>query len=120
MNDTRHKILTPEQACAKATHGTVFLAYFDVLTAPLVRRIQEIEGPVTVVVLDPPAPLLTQQARAELAASLARVEAVVTLSTEPDLFLQQLNPDKIIHWEAEDSARTAQLIQHVQTRYRSE
>jgi hypothetical protein len=122
--DTRTKILTTEQALVIARGRTVFVAYFDVLTSTLTRRVCEVVGtagvPLTVVVLDPPSPLLSLQARAELAASLACVEAVVPLPGDPTPFLQLLNPANIIHWESEDSARTAQLVEHVQTRYRSE
>jgi hypothetical protein len=118
--DTRTKILTVEQALVAAHGRSVFVAYFDVLTAPLIRRLHEIAAPVTAVVLNPPAPLLAPQARAELAASLACVEAVVPVEGDHATFLQQLNPACIIHWEAQDSVRTAHLVEHVQTRYRSE
>jgi hypothetical protein len=118
--DTRTKILTLDQALITARGRTVFVAYFDVITSQLTRCLSEIGAPLTALVLDPPNPLLSLQARAELAASLCCVEAVVPLPGDPALFLEQLNPAKIIHWETEDSTRTARLIEHVQTRYRSE
>jgi bifunctional ADP-heptose synthase (sugar kinase/adenylyltransferase) len=118
--DTRIKILTPEQAMVTARGRHVFVAYFDVLTAPLVRCLNGVGNPVTAIVLNPPRPLLPLQARAELVASLSCVGAVVPFEGEPEAFLQSLNPASIMHWEGDDSERTARLIEHVQTRYRSE
>jgi hypothetical protein len=113
--DTRHKILTPDQALASLKGCHAFVAYFDVLTAPLVRRLAEIEQPVAAVVLDPPDPILSSRTRAELAAALAHVEAVIQLPEDPANFLEALEPVRIVHWEHEDAQRTARLIDHVQS-----
>jgi hypothetical protein len=113
--DTRLKILTPEQALAALKGCRVFIAYFDILTVPLLRRIAEEGQPVVAIVLDPPNPVLPARTRAELAASLAAVEAVVPLAEDPARFLQELEPVKIVHWELEDKERTARLIAHVQS-----
>ena len=113
--DTRQKILTQEQALAALKGCSVFLAYFDVLTVPLLRRLEETGHPVVAVVLDPETPVLTARTRAELAASLACVEAVVPLAKNPAEFLRELGPVTIVHWEREDAQRTARLIDHVQS-----
>jgi hypothetical protein len=117
MLDTRQKILTPAQALAALKGRRVFVAYFDVLTAPLIRRLGSIGHPVTAIVADPPSPVLPARTRAELAASLASVEAVIPIAADLPAFLQQLQPVDIIHWESEDAHRTAQLIEHVQSLY---
>jgi hypothetical protein len=115
MLDTRQKILTPEQALESLKGCRVFVAYFDVLSAPLVRRLSEIGQPVVVVVLDPPDPLLPARTRAELAAALKTSKAVVPLAGPPDEFLERLQPADIIHWEGEDAQRLSGLIEHVQS-----
>jgi hypothetical protein len=113
--DTRQKILTPEQALASLRGCHVFVAYFDIVSAPLVRRLAEIGRPVVALVLDPQHPVLSSRTRAELAAALASVEAVVPLAHDPAGFLEALEPARIIHWEDEDALRTASLIDHVQS-----
>jgi hypothetical protein len=115
MLDTRLKILTPEQAVAVLKGCRVFVAYFDILSVPLLHRLAEIGRPVVVVVLDPPNPVLSARTRAELAAALACVEAVIPISGDPEAFLEQLEPDNIVRWEYEDAQRTASLIEHVQS-----
>jgi bifunctional ADP-heptose synthase (sugar kinase/adenylyltransferase) len=113
MLDTRQKILTPDQALAAWKGCCVFLAYFDILTVGLIRRIAEAGRPVVAVVLDPPNPVLSARTRAELAAALASVAAVVPVPADLPRFLEALEPDKIVHWESEDAQRTANLIEHV-------
>ncbi len=116
MLDTRLKILTAEQALAALKGCHVFVANFDILSTPLIRRIAEVGCPVVAVVVDPENPVLNSRTRAELAASLACVEAVVPLAVDPTGFLEELEPVKIVHWEHEDALRTARLIEHVQSR----
>jgi hypothetical protein len=116
MLDTRQKILTTGQALAARKNHAVFVACFDVLTVALLRRIAEVGRPVLAVVLDPLHPVLPARTRAELAASLAIVEAVVSHPGDPTAFLAELEPDNIVHWESEDAQRTASLIEHVQSR----
>ncbi len=116
MLDTRLKILTPEAALAALKGCHVFVASFDILSVPLIRRIADVGCPVVAVVLDPPNPVLSSRTRAELAASLACVEAVIPLAADPSGFLHELEPVNIVHWEHEDAQRTARLIEHVQSR----
>ena len=115
MLDTRLKILSTDQALAALKGCAVFIAYFDILSAPLLRRLAEVGRPVVAVVLDPPNPVLAARTRAELAAALACVEAVVPVSGDPGPFLLELEPVNIVHWEQEDAQRTARLIEHVQS-----
>jgi hypothetical protein len=111
--DTRLKILSAEQALAALKGCCAFVAYFDILTVDLIRRIAEVGRPVVAVVLDPARTVLSARTRAELAAALASVQAVVPISEDLTGFLKALEPDKIIHWEQEDAQRTAALIEHV-------
>lgn len=120
MLDTRQKIVTTEQALATLKGRVVFVAYFDVLTVDLIRRIAEIGEPVVAVVLDPKNPVLSARTRAELAAALSSVSAVVPLSGDPTDFLEALEPDKIVHWEGEDAQRTSKLIEHVRSLHSAE
>jgi hypothetical protein len=115
MLDTRAKILTTEQALAALKGCHAFVAYFDILSVALIRRIAEIGRPVVAVVLNPPNSVLSPRTRAELAAALAAVEAVVPVSEGLDAFLEALEPGKIVHWESEDAKRTANLIDHVKS-----
>ncbi len=115
MLDTRQKILTQEQALAALKGCCVFVAYFDVITVPLLRAMEEVGQKLVAVVLDPPNAVLSARTRAELAAALACVEAVVPLAGDPKAFLEELEPVKIVHWESEDALRTARLIEHVQS-----
>jgi hypothetical protein len=113
--DTRRKIISAETALNSFKGCTVFAAYFDVLSVPLIRSIAETGNSVVAVVLDPPDPVLNARTRAELAASLASVAAVVSIPQDPACFLKALEPAKIVHWEGEDAQRTAHLIEHVQS-----
>ncbi len=106
--------MTPEQAVAKHRGTAAFVAYFDVLTAGLAGKLSE-GGPWVAVVLNPAKAVLPARTRAELAAALARVEAVVPVSGDPGEFLEALEPVKIVHWEREDALRTSKLIEHVQS-----
>jgi hypothetical protein len=117
MLDTRLKILSPEQALASLKGCRVFVAYFDIVSVPLLRRLAEIGQPVVAVVLNPPNAVLPARTRAELAAALACIEAVVPFTGDPASFLQELEPDNIVHWELEDAQRTSGLVEHVQSRH---
>jgi hypothetical protein len=108
--DTRRKI-----GMAHAPGRPIFVAYFDILTPPLIRRLCELSEPVTALVLDPPNSILPAGTRAELAASLVCVAAVIPVSGNAASLLQSLQPANIIHWEREDALRTAELVDHVRT-----
>ena len=82
--DTRNKIIPRDRAALLAgelrDRGTtvrVVTGYFDVLVADHVRRLREIargSGAVFALVLDPPQPLLSGRARAELVAALGVID----------------------------------------------
>jgi phosphopantetheine adenylyltransferase len=125
--DTRTKILRPEEAEA-LLRGLrdggralrVATGYFDPLAPAHVERLQRLAGEdshLTVVVTDPPDPLLPLRARAELVASLAAVDAVVCLPADQlDGFLGRLAAAYIERGEAEDLRLRQELIRHVHSR----
>ena len=110
--DTRIKIIPA--ARANELGGAVFVAmYLDPLTAAHARRIEEIAAGgsrVVVLLFDPPAPLLPMEARAELAASLATVAAVMVGS-------DALAPLPHIDERSADLARRDALTRHVFQRH---
>jgi len=79
--DTRSKILPV--SCAAEWAGAVFVAmHLDPLTAAHAERLAELAlpgRPVVVLLYDLPDPLLPLDARAELAASLSTVQAVIPI-----------------------------------------
>jgi bifunctional ADP-heptose synthase (sugar kinase/adenylyltransferase) len=81
--DTRNKIIGAGQAAAllreERAHAVV-IGYFDPLLAAHARRLAEIRpahGGLIAVIDDPPDPVLSLHARAELVAALAAVDFVV-------------------------------------------
>jgi hypothetical protein len=84
--------------------------HLDPLTSDHARRLAELSAqgrPVVVVLSDPPEPLLPLEARAELAACLSSVTAVVTTDTS------ECDVDE----RAADLGRRQALIQHVWQRH---
>ena len=84
--------------------------YFDPLLAEHVRRLRDSKKPgelLVVEVVDPDQPLLPQRARAELVAALAMVDYVVLGNGTPSHAIV-------------DAGVTAQFIEHVLQRHRSE
>ena len=84
--------------------------YFDPLLAEHVRRLRECAKPheiLVVEVMNPEAPLLPQQARAELVAALSMVDYVVLGNGEP------------AHAIVDAGVKT-QFIEHVLRRHRGE
>lgn len=124
--DTRAKIVDLEKALQVATtlreRGAslrLVTGYFDVLTADHVRRLRDLAAghALIAVVLDPPSPLLSPRARAELAAGLAMIECVVPVNgARLDDVLLRLGPAEVIREEPSDERRRAQLMQHVRSR----
>ncbi|MBZ5595320.1 MAG: hypothetical protein LAP39_24010 [Acidobacteriia bacterium] len=124
--DTRHKIIEPERAIAlskdlRAKGVRIVTGYFDVIVAEHVRRLLEIKngsGALVVVVLDPPDPVLSLRARAELVAALRMVDYVVPAG-EPAAreLLSHFNPGEIVREESADLLRARRLSEHVQRRH---
>ena len=110
--DTRIKIIPA--ARASEFGDAVFVAmYLDPLTAAHARQIHEIAAGgrrVVVLLFDPPAPLLPTDARAELAASLSSVAAVMQGS-------DALAPTPHIDERSADLARRDTLTRHVFQRH---
>lgn len=110
--DTRSKILPVARAAEFA--GAVFVAmHLDPLTAAHAERLGELASdgaPVVVLLFDPPDPLLPLEARAELAASLAAVSAVIPVSngTSPAAI-----PQPLVDERAADLTRRQALVVHI-------
>lgn len=108
--DTRSKILPAERA--GEFQDAVFVAmYLDPLTAAHARRLDELAGggrKVVVVLSDPPEPLVPLAARAELAAALDAVSAVIVSDSAP--------PDAVDERPA-DLERRETLVRHVLDRH---
>ncbi|MBM3796678.1 MAG: hypothetical protein FJW31_22080 [Acidobacteria bacterium] len=116
--DTRLKIMAAHAVQAASFGDAQFvLVYLDPLTQAHAARLEQVAtaGPLVAVVLDPPAPLLRPQARAELAASLACVQAVVTGAGEE--WLASIAPLRLIDERNADIARRQGLMQHVTARH---
>src|SRR5882724_1226034 len=123
--DTREKIVEPARALAIAgeqrSRLMLVTGYFDVLRTGHTERLQQLaEGGkrLMVVVLDPPQPILSRRARAELVAALAMVDYVVPAGQDglQDL-LNQFPAEAIAREEASDLPRTQDLTAHVQRRH---
>jgi bifunctional ADP-heptose synthase (sugar kinase/adenylyltransferase) len=109
--DTRRKIIDTAEARRQAAAGAqVVSGYFDPLTAAHARRLAELkrEGARLLIAIAMPADvILPARARAELVAALAAVD-YVTESVD--------GLDPAVRLEAEDEARRAALIRHVNAR----
>lgn len=128
--DTREKILSLEQAeriCeslrARGRRPKLIAGYFDVLTADGVRRLRALAGegqPLLAAILDPPSPLLSARARAELAASLSAIDYVVPVPPGGlERAAARIRPAEILREEAADAARASALMEHVHSRQRA-
>ena len=123
--DTRTKIISAERAVEVASDGrqvVVVTGHFDVLHAGLIQALRGISkgaSMVVAVVLDPSAPLLSGRARAELAAGLEVVDYVVLVADDATGLLRAIKPFQVISEELADQRRAAELIQHVQQKYKS-
>jgi bifunctional ADP-heptose synthase (sugar kinase/adenylyltransferase) len=126
--DTRSKIIPPDRAAALAgelrDRGAavrVVTGYFDVLVADHVRRLREIaggSGAVFALVLDPPQPLLSRRARAELVAALSMINYVVPAEEQAAReLLSHFHPGEIVREESADLLRARGLTEHVQRRH---
>lgn len=122
--DTRRKIVTPALALDAARELraagkpiTLISGYFDVLQPALIRQIAAASRPLFALVLDPPAPLLAEQARTELAAALQVIDYVIYSSSQSADFIASLAPDQHIRAEEEHLATREHLIRHVLERH---
>lgn len=101
------------------THAVMVHTAMDPLTLAHARRLKELAGPegraVVVLLADPPEPLLPQGARAELAAALDCVTAVVT-GLDPAR-LAEVPPSCLVDEQAPDLERRHSLIESVHHRH---
>ncbi len=111
--DTRTKILSNDDA-RKLAGATIVSGCFDPITHAHAERLKGLKkagAPLLVLIATPANPILPAEARANLIAGLACVDAVTIIgSVYPD----GLTPHTQL--ETEDAARLEQLIQHVQSR----
>lgn len=126
--DTRTKIRPVAQAAALRREAAeqrrplrVATGHFDPLQIEHARLLGEFArtGAWLVIVVTPSEnPLLTLRARAELVAALAVVDhAFAADAGQVDAILADLAPEAVLHCEADDKRRTAELIAHVHSRY---
>lgn len=119
--DTRSKIFAAPTVDAVAFGDAQFvLLYLDPLTEAHAARLEQLAAasggrPLVAVVLNPPEPLLPERARAELAASLACVHAVVTGASEA--WIGTVPATRRCDERDADMARRATLMQHVAARH---
>jgi len=121
--DTRHKILTLEEARLLPPPAVAFVTHLEVLRAAHVQKLQGLAdanpGTLLVVLTDPASPLVPLQARAELAAALRVVDYVVPSPEGAEPVLSAVHAALVVHDEEEDIERTRLLIEHVRRRSRS-
>jgi hypothetical protein len=111
--DTRSKIVSAREALGMFPDGCWVRSYFDPMLASHAARLEELSAgrPVVLVLADPPDPLLPVRSRAELAAGLKVVRAVVIQQAEPEV-------PRVDYDEApSDLSRRAALIERVHGRH---
>ena len=112
--DTRNKIISADAAPPGCT---VVTGYFDVLLADHARELSALPRPLLVAVLRVDGELMSQRARAEMAAGLRVVDYVVIAdTTDADALCERLRPAQIVRMEAADALRTRHLREHVRNR----
>ncbi|HWB97481.1 MAG TPA: hypothetical protein VG672_12280 [Bryobacteraceae bacterium] len=127
--DTRNKILTREDAIELAQRlrreGTplgVVTGHFDVLLAGLTRELECLRkksgcGKLLAVVSSPAEPILSERARAEMAAALRVIDYVVTAAPgKREALLAALQIENVADFEPADERRSWQLVEHVHRR----
>ena len=122
--DTRSKILTVDSALEidPLRPLTIVVGLFDILRAAHVRDLAEIrrdtpDAVLMAIVLPDSEAVLSQRARAELAAGLRVIDYVLAV-TDADLerIAAALHPAAIVRLEDADRQRVQQLIEHVRRR----
>ena len=123
--DTRRKILgwNDARALLEAAGAPLVTGYFDPMTAEHARRLGELaktHGPLFVLVLDPPEPVLSAGARAELVASLGCVKCIALPPPEGgQAVLEAVGEGRLLREEAADLQRRSALTRHVHARHTS-
>jgi bifunctional ADP-heptose synthase (sugar kinase/adenylyltransferase) len=122
--DTRHKLLSVDQARTLTGPAIVFVTHLEVLQASHVQRLEELaaeeRGKLIVIVTDPESPLVPLEARADVVAALRMVDYVIPSPDGPAPALTALRSGtvvkEVIEDEEEDRGRTRKLIEHVRSR----
>ena len=128
--DTRTKILAWPEAESmlreQRRNGSplkVVTGYFDPLLAGHARRLKEVAGAgssVVVLLATPANPLLPARARAELVAALEAVRYVVLPPDDGvEVTLRALRTHEVVREESSDARRTQELIRHVHEHHTS-
>jgi bifunctional ADP-heptose synthase (sugar kinase/adenylyltransferase) len=128
--DTRTKILTSQAARdLRLPRLVVVTGYFDLLRAAHVCELEAVRsrtaaGALLAIVLPWDQAVLSQRARAEMAAALRVLDYVVIPDenhAEGDVsaLLAALHPIEVVRLEAADARRNRELIQHVHQRHSS-
>ena len=121
--DTRNKIVAWSAArpLIEATAAPLVTGHFDPLTSAHALRLASLaktHGSLFVLITDPPDPILPAGARAELAASLACVRAVVLPPPEgPAAILGTLPASRLLREEPADLERRDAITRHVHARH---
>jgi bifunctional ADP-heptose synthase (sugar kinase/adenylyltransferase) len=117
--DSRPKIVAASQASerlAELASPVIVSGYFDPLLVSHAHRLEAARQPgraLAVIVNDPPDPVLSQRARAELVAALAAVDLVVL----PDAGRRNL-PEAAVRYEARDLEESTAFTAFVKERQR--
>ena len=109
--DTRSKILDAVPSDARQTKTV--LGYFDPMHAGHVRRLRELSGSdqLTVIIADPPEPILPSRARAELVAALGCVKYVIAGESAAD------GLPHVVDERPADAVRSREFAQYVLARH---
>lgn len=128
--DTRLKIVTLDRAVelaaalrADGRRLRIVSGYFDILQPAIVRAVEQLAGPgiaLLALVLDPPRPVTSSNARAELAAALRVIDYVLSSDSDPAGVVERLQPAEWIRQESAHAASTERLIEHVVQRHTGE
>ena len=110
--DTRSKILDAVPSDARQTK--TILGYFDPMHAGHARRLLELSGSdnqLTVIIADPPEPILSSRARAELVAALGCVKYVIAGASAAD------GLPHVVDERPADTVRSREFAQYVLARH---
>ena len=122
--DTRAKIVTAEQLRALGLAAPLLVTgYFDLLRAEHAAELESLRqragaAAAVAAVLPWERALLSQRARAEMAAALRMVDYVVIIeANDVPALVEFLGPSQVVRLEVADARRNRELIEHVHRRH---